>query len=100
MPRNIDLDVARHVAVAMSHAADCLPTLRKVGDTSPFLATCCETFCCAARDKAGMSNAEFFCDLSAASSRECCLCICQASRSTEAPPGTGYTGFDEGPRGK
>ena len=44
VPRNIDLDVARHVAVAMSHAADCLPTLRKVEDTSPFLATCFEHF--------------------------------------------------------
>ena len=59
VPRNIDLHVARHVGVAMSHAADCLPTLRKVEDTSPFLATCCETFCCAARDKAGMSNGQF-----------------------------------------
>ena len=103
VPRDIDLNVARPVPVAISHAENCLPTSRKVEDTSPFLATCGEKRLLRCTWQSGNFKRElFFRDLSrdAARSRECSSCICQASRSTEAPPGTGYTGFDKGPRGK
>ena len=93
--------------MAMSHAADCLPTSRKVEDISPFLANFGVKFRSVARGKEGMSNAQLFpatclapLQVPGNAARVFVRCICQASRSTEAPPGTGYTGFDEGPRGK
>ena len=102
VPRNIDLNVARRVAVAMSHAADCLPTPGKVEDTflpfSQLAAKNCVALHVAKRELRPI----YFCDLSryVAGFRECCLCISQTSRSTEAPPGTiaklarAYNNFD------
>ena len=72
-------DVAWHVAVTMSHAADCLATSRKEKHASTFLATRKKTFCMVASCKEGMSHAQFSprnLSRDVASCRECWPCIC------------------------
>ena len=51
--------IASQVAIDMSHAATCLPTLRKAEDSSTFLAAT-QHFCCVAVAKMGCYTKQFF----------------------------------------